>query len=255
MGYAHTPYRLPRRDRGKIALRMSLLEGPGDLAEVALAAVLLDALNQRATGVLTVEHGGGSSRLYLRDGVPVGAQSFGGFKPLGKALLAEGVIDVDMLGASLAEMARTGRQQGEVLIAMGAVTREQVDQALAEQQAAYLTEIASLASGRFHFDAASPVPAWTAGIRVSPFQAIVDALEKPQAGPLVISALQPAAGGPIALAARFDRLPRALRLGKARGGLVGRLQGPNTLDTFFAEPGVAPERARAVLAALLRSEE
>ena len=232
-------------------MRMSLLEGPGDLAEVPLAAVLLDALNQRATGVLTVEHGGGSSRLYLRDGVPVGAQSFGGFKPLGKALLAEGVIDVDMLGASLAEMARTGRQQGEVLIAMGAVTREQVDQALAEQQAGYLTEIASLASGRFHFDAASPVPAWTAGIRVSPFKAIVDALEKPQAGPLVISALQPAAGGPIALAAGYDRLAGAFGWSKAEADLVGRLQGPNTLDTFFAEPGVAPERARAVLAALL----
>ena len=90
---------------------MSLLEGPGDLADVPLAAVLLDALNQRATGVLTVEHGGGASRLFVREGVPVGAQSFGGFKPLGQALLAMGAIDVDALSQSLAEMARTGTEQ------------------------------------------------------------------------------------------------------------------------------------------------
>ncbi len=230
---------------------MSLFEGPGDLADVPLAAVLLDALNQRATGVLTVEHGGGASRLFLRDGKPVGAQSFGGFKPLGQALLAMGAIDVDALSQSLAEMARTGKQQGEVLIGMGAVSREQVDQALADQQAAYLAEVASLASGRFSFDADAPVPAWTRGIRVSPFKAVVDALEKPQASPLVISALQPVAAGPIALAPGYDQLAAAFGWSVAETELVRRLQVPITLDAFFAEPGVAPERARAILAALL----
>lgn len=230
---------------------MSLLQGPGDLAEVPLAAVLLDVLNQRATGVLTVEHGGSASRLFVRDGVPVGAQSFGGFKPLGQALLAAGAIDVDHLGRSLAEMARSGRPQGEVLVEMGAVTQEQVDQALAEQQAAYLTEVASLATGRFSFDGAAPVPAWTKGIRISPLKAIVDALEKPQAAPLVVSALQPVAAGPVALAAGYDQLAGAFGWSAAESDLVHRLQGLTTLDAFFAEPGLAPERARAVLAALL----
>lgn len=230
---------------------MSLFEGPGDLAEVPLAAVLLDALNQRATGVLTVEHEGGASRVFVRDGVPVGAQSFGEFRPLGQSLLAAGAIDVDALGQSLAEMARTGKQQGEVLVGMGAVTREQVDQALAEQQAAYLGEVASLASGRFSFDAAAPVPAWTRGIRVSPLKTIVDALEKPQASPLVVSALQPVAAGLVALAPGQNQLDAAFGWSAAESQLVRRLQRPATLDAFFAEPGVAPERARALLAALL----
>src|SRR5919198_4268924 len=109
---------------------MALLDEPGDLAEVPLAAVLIEALNARATGVLTVEHGGGTSRVFLRDGIPVGALSATGFRPLGQALLAEGLIDVEMLDKSLAEMARTSRPQGELLVEMGAVTREQVDAAL-----------------------------------------------------------------------------------------------------------------------------
>ncbi|HEX9289101.1 MAG TPA: DUF4388 domain-containing protein, partial [Anaeromyxobacteraceae bacterium] len=230
---------------------MSFLEAPGDLAEVPLAAVLIEALNQRATGVLTVDHGNGSSRVFVRDGIPVGAQSFRGFKPLGQALLAAGVIDVDALGRSLAEMARSGRHQGDVLVEMGAATREQVDSALSEQQAGYLTQVAALASGRFVFDAAEPVPEWTRGIRISPLKAIVEALEKPQAAPLVISALQPVAEGPIALAPGYRQLASAFGWTGAEAALVDRLQALTTLDAFFADPGVSPERARAIVASLL----
>ena len=230
---------------------MSFLHEPGDLAEVPLAAVLLEVLNQRATGVLTVDQGQGASRVFLRDGVPVGAQSFAGFKPLGQGLLAAGLIDVDALGKSLAEMARTGRPQGEILIELGAVTEEQVQRALSEQQAGYLRAIAGLGAGRFAFDASTPVPAWTAGIRISPLAAIVDALEKPQSVPLVISALQPVAAGPIALASGYRQLQAAFGWSAAEAALVERLQSLTTLDAFFDEPGVAPERARAILAAML----
>ncbi|GEJ56848.1 DnaJ domain-containing protein [Anaeromyxobacter diazotrophicus] len=230
---------------------MSFLDEPGDLAQVPLAAVLLEALNRRVTGVLTVEHGGGASRVYLRHGVPAGAQSFGGFRPLGQALLAAGLIDVDALGRSLAEMAATGRPQGEVLVAMGVVTREQVDQALSDQQGAYLREIAALAAGRFSFDGAAPVPAWTESIRIAPLQAIVEALQEPQAGSLVMAALQPVAAGPIALAPGYGQLQAAFGWSAAEAALVERLRSLTTLEAFFADPGVGPERARAILAAML----
>jgi curved DNA-binding protein CbpA len=234
-----------------MALAMSFLHEPGDLAQVPLAAVLIEVLNQRATGVLTVDHGQGASRVFLRDGVPVGGQSFAGFKPLGQALLAAGLIDVDALGKSLAEMAHSGRPQGEILIELGAVSEEQVQRALSEQQAGYLRDIAGLSAGRFAFDASAPIPAWTAGIRISPLAAIVDALEKPQSVPLVISALQPVAGGPIALASGYRQLQGAFGWSAPEAALVERLQSLTTLDAFFAEPGVAPERARAILAAML----
>jgi curved DNA-binding protein CbpA len=230
---------------------MSLIEQPGDLAEVPLAAVLIDALNGRATGVLTVEHDGGSSRVFLRDGFPVGAQSFTGFKPLGQALLADGTIDVDALGQSLAEMARTGKLQGELLVEMGAVTRAQVDEALSRQQSAYLTRIAGLAAGRFRFDAAAPVPPWTAGIRIRPLVAIVEALERPQSNALVVAALQPAAADPVVLEPRYGRLADAFGFGDAEAAFVARMERPVALDALFSDAAVPPERARAILAALL----
>ena len=230
---------------------MSILDLPGDLAEVPLAAVLIEALNRRATGVLSVEQGQGTSRVFLRDGVPVAALSTIAFRPVGTVLLAAGVIDMDALERSLVEMARTGRRQGEVLVELGAATEAQVEAALAEQQAAYLAEIAGLASGRFTFDPSAPVPGWTDLVRISPLRAIVNALEKPAASALVVSALQLAAGGSIALAPGYRQLAPAFGWSAAEAALVDRLAVLTTVDAFFVDPGVSPERARAILAALV----
>ena len=161
---------------------MSLLASTGDLARTPLAAVLLEALNSRVDGVLAVEHDGGTSRLWFRNGRPQGAQVFSGFRPLGHMLLQAGKIDVEVLSRSLAEMAASGRPQGEILVRLGAVTKEDVDEALSVQQAGYFAHIAQLDAGTFRFDPAQPVPEWTRGSRLSPLRTIVDALERPQAG-------------------------------------------------------------------------
>lgn len=231
---------------------MSFLHEPGDLARTPLAAVLLEALNQHADGVLAVEHGGGTSRLWFRAGQPVGAQVFTGFRPLGHMLLQAGKIDVDALSRSLAEMSATGRPQGEILVTLGLVSRQDVDEALEDQQAGYFALIAALDAGGFTFDATQPVPDWTRGSRLSPLRTIVDALERPQAGALVISALQPVAQGGARLASGYPEVADHFRWSPPERALVERLSRPATLEVFFApQGGVAPERARAVLAALL----
>jgi tetratricopeptide (TPR) repeat protein len=231
---------------------MSLVLEAGDLARTPLAALLLDALNQRIDGVLSVEHGGGTSRLWFRAGQPVGAQVVTGFRPLGHLLLQAGKIDVDALSRSLAEMAASGRPQGEILVEMGAVSRADVDEALAEQQAGYFRLIAALESGAYAFDAAQPVPEWTRGSRLSPLRTIVDALERPQGGALVISALQPVAQGGARLASGYAEGEAAFAWTPPERALVERLSAPASLEGFFAPAeGVSQERARAVLAALL----
>ena len=114
---------------------MSLLHEPGELAHTPVAALLLEALNLGVTGVLTISHAGAESRVFLARGVPVGAQTFAAFNPLGQLLLAQRRIDMDALARSLSEMARSGRPQGDVLVEMGAVSRAEVDRALSLLQA------------------------------------------------------------------------------------------------------------------------
>ncbi|HVO21212.1 MAG TPA: DnaJ domain-containing protein [Anaeromyxobacter sp.] len=230
---------------------MSFLHEPGDLARTPLAAVLLEALNLRATGVLAVQHGGGTSRLFIQQGKPVGAQVAVGVRPLGQLLLQEGVIDIDALSKSLAAMAETRKPQGDILVEMGAVRREVVDQALAEQQAGYFGLIAALEGGTYAFDATAPIPPWAGRSPLSPLRTIVDALERPQASALVGSALQPVAASAIRLASSYRDVAVGFRWGAGELALLSRLEAPVTLEAFFAPAEVAPERARAMLAALL----
>lgn len=231
---------------------MGLLDQPGDLARTPLAALLLELLNLRADGVLEVEHGGGTSRLWFRAGQPVGAQVATGLKPLGLVLLQAGKIDVDALSRSLSRLATTRRPQGELLVEMGAVSREDVEAALAEQQGDYVTSIAALEAGRYAFDASRPVPEWTRGIRLSPLRTIIDALERPQAAQLVISALRPVALGGVRLASGYAEVAPGFGWDAAEQQLVGRLAQPISIEFYFsARQALALERARAILAGLL----
>jgi tetratricopeptide (TPR) repeat protein len=230
---------------------VSFLNEPGNLAETPLAAVLIEALNLRASGVLEVGHGGGTSRLWFRDGHPVGAQVFAGFKPLGMMLLQAGLIDIEALSRSLALLAESRRPQGAILVEMGAVSAEEVGRMLEQQQAGYFALIAALDEGPFVFDASTPVPEWTRTSRLSPVRTIVDALERPQANALVASALQPAAGGAVRLASGYPEIAGSFRWTDAERALVARLDRPISLEAFFSGAPVPPERARAVLAGLL----
>jgi tetratricopeptide (TPR) repeat protein len=148
-------------------------------------------------------------------------------------------------------MAETRRPQGEILIEMGAVPREAVERALADQQAGYFALIAALEKGAYHFEIGAPLPPWTDGALLSPLRTIVDALERPQAGALVVSALQPVAAGAVRLSSSYPRSAAGFRWSRDEAALVARLEHPVALEAFFAPGPVGPERARAILAALL----
>jgi curved DNA-binding protein CbpA len=230
---------------------MSFLHDAGDLAQTPLAALLLEALNLKASGVFTIQSEQGSFMLFLKDGVPVGAQIYAGFRPLGQLLLAKGIIDIQTLTQSLAEMARTRKQQGEVLVEMGAVDRTTMDRLLSEQQAEYISRIASLEKGAIQFDPGAAIPAWTNGIRVSPLRAILDALEKPQAGMLVAGALQQIVDGYVVIPGNTSTVAEVFGLDSKETSFAGRLQRPNRIEELLDDAPVSPERARAMLAAFL----
>jgi hypothetical protein len=175
-----------------------------------------------------------------------------GLRPLGLVLLQAGKIDVDALSQSLSQLATTRRPQGELLVEMGAVSREDVEVALSEQQGGYISAIAALEAGRYAFDASRPVPEWTRGIRLSPLRTIIDALERPQAAQLVVSALRPVALGGVRLASGYAEVAPGFGWDAAEQLLVGRLTQPVSIEFYFsARQSLALERARAILAGLL----
>ena len=230
---------------------MGLLTEPGDVSRTPLAAILLEALNVRANGVLEVSSGGGTSRIWFREGRPVGAAVFQGFRPLGQMLLEAGLIDIDALSRSLAGMAETKRPQGEILVEMGACSRADVDAMLERQQSSYFNAIAAMESGAYAFSQDAAVPEWTRSSRLSPLRTIVDALEKPQASGLVASALDAVAKGGVRLASGYAEVADGFRWNALERAWVARLEVPLTRDEALAPSTVPSDQARAILAGLL----
>jgi tetratricopeptide (TPR) repeat protein len=230
---------------------MGLLSEPGDLSRTPLAAILLEALNVRASGVLEVTHGGGTSRVWFRDGRPVGAAVFQGFRPLGQMLLEAGMIDIDALSKSLQRMAETRRPQGELLVEMGVCSRADVDSVLEAQQAGYFNAVASMEGGTYTFLPDAPVPEWTRSSRLSPLRTIILALEKPQSRSLVDSALEAVAKGGVRLATGYAAVEEGFRWTGIERAWVARLEFPLTRDEALAPAGIPNDQARVILAGLL----
>jgi tetratricopeptide (TPR) repeat protein len=147
-------------------------------------------------------------------------------------------------------MAATRRPQGEILVEMGTVTRDVVERYLAEQQTGYVTLIATLESGGFRFDSTS-IPEWTRTSQLPTLRIIVEAMERPQAGALALSALQAVAAGTVQLAPAYADVAAHFRWSPAERAVVERISRPATLETFFAPGQIPPERARAIIGALL----
>ncbi|HUH02478.1 MAG TPA: response regulator, partial [Kofleriaceae bacterium] len=105
----------------------------GELAERPLPAVLLDLLEVEATGRLLVRRGKVSKTIELLLGHPVAITSSLRDETLGQLLLSAGVISDAQHRQALANSAASKQRIGEALIALGALTPEQLGMHLAGQ--------------------------------------------------------------------------------------------------------------------------
>lgn len=220
----------------------------GDLAVSPLAAVLLEALRSRATGVLEIEARGGTSQLYLRAGHPAGTQVFFGFRSLGHFLLDLGWIDIVGLDRSLAAVAR-GQKQGRALVELGLLSEERLHLGLVLHQQAQLRTLAALDEGMYRFIPGPELPDWTADIRLSAHRAIVDALTAAP-GQRVAERLlaRVPAGHGLVLREGWERAAAQFELDAWEERFVARLARPQRLEEAVASAPIPPEKARALAA-------
>jgi tetratricopeptide (TPR) repeat protein len=227
--------------------RTSLL-ATGNLAVSPLAALLLEALRGRATGVLEIEARGGTSQLYLRAGHPAGTQVFFGFRSLGHFLLELGWIDIDGLDRSLVAVAR-GQKQGRALVELGLLSEEQLHLGLVLHQQAQLRTLAALDEGVYRFIPGPELPEWTRDLRMSAHRAIVDALTAAPGRRVAdgILARIPAGHG-LVLRDGWERAAAQFELDAWEERFVARLVRPQRLEEAVASAPVPAEKARALAA-------
>jgi hypothetical protein len=103
----------------------------GSFDTIPLTDLLQWIETSRKTGTLELEHRLGTRSVLFREGRVIGCSSNDPPSLLGQILLARGLITEAQLGEALAKQEADGGILGEILVAMGAVSNEEVIQHVA----------------------------------------------------------------------------------------------------------------------------
>src|SRR6185503_3669648 len=123
----------------------------GDLSELTLPEILQHLRLSKATGVLTVSHGGAKKSLFIKSGRVVFASSNLPNDRLGELLLREGKITVEEYEASIKAINK-GRRQGKALVEMGALSPKDLWEGVQFQVREIIYPMFQWEEGHFHFE-------------------------------------------------------------------------------------------------------
>jgi curved DNA-binding protein CbpA/DNA-binding response OmpR family regulator len=123
----------------------------GSLARQPFARVLQRVYSARMSGALLLARDKTKKIVNFDEGYPVSVRSNMLSECLGQILLEQRLISAETLEESLRRMKETHQHQGEVLVAMGALSPYNLSRALMLQMEAKLLEIFSWSSGDFMF--------------------------------------------------------------------------------------------------------
>lgn len=163
----------------------------GDLATTPFPTLIHNLYALQLTGLLHINHAERKKAIYFKDGYPIFVRSNMVRECLGNILAAKGVITQLECDESLRTVKETGQLQGTVLIEMGLLEPEQIQEVLRVQATEKLLEVFTWQQGTFHFTPAidfkksitqidlSPANLILQGIRAHYTEAKVDQLLKP----------------------------------------------------------------------------
>lgn len=141
----------------------------GDLAKLSFPALLHHLHGMRATGVLFLSHEQKRKGIQFKDGYPVAIKSNQVHECLGNYLMRTGKISEAHFRESLQRLKEKRGLQGEILVAMQALTEEELARALQEQADEKIYEIFSWPEGKYRFDVGEQLErANTISVTISP---------------------------------------------------------------------------------------
>jgi tetratricopeptide (TPR) repeat protein len=122
----------------------------GTLRERPVPRLIQQVFRKRITGCLVVtDDSGDVTRVFIREGSPVHAERPTDIDRLDKILIASGLVSAEMVAKVDAEVARTGRRMGEVLIGRKLITREALTEVLKSQMRRKITRLFFARDGSF----------------------------------------------------------------------------------------------------------
>ncbi len=151
----------------------------GTLKKTPLARCSSGSTRRRASGSLLLLRDNVKKIVLLaRGGYPVSVRSNLLGECLGQILLEKKLISGDALAASVARMQKEKRQQGQILIEMGALSPYNLQRALVDQVEAKLLEMFSWPDGKFMFKAGEAAPPGATRLERPPAALILEGIRR-----------------------------------------------------------------------------
>jgi DNA-binding response OmpR family regulator/tetratricopeptide (TPR) repeat protein len=150
----------------------------GTLKRTPLARVLQRIYATRASGSLLLLRDNTKKIVFFSDGYPFSVRSNLLGECLGQILLEKKLITGEALSASVARMQKEKRQQGQILIEMGALSPYNLQRALVDQVEAKLLEVFAWADGKFMFKASEEMPAGATRLERPPAALILEGIRR-----------------------------------------------------------------------------
>jgi tetratricopeptide (TPR) repeat protein len=122
----------------------------GTLRERPVPRLIQQVFRKRITGCLVVtDDSGDMTRVFIREGSPVYAERPTDIDRLDRILVSSGLVTAEAVAAADAEVVRSGRRLGEVLIGRKVITREALAEVLKTQIRRKVTRLFFAREGQF----------------------------------------------------------------------------------------------------------
>ena len=224
----------------------------GELSETSTPELVSAVFRSRASGTLWMEpEEGNEIRCFFRAGDMCGTASFKGFQTLAHVLLANDWVDALDIDSSREEAAANAQRHGEVLIAKGLLTPDQLRTALGAQHTANLKTLLALTTGKYDWRGWEPPPPWAREVTVDPVSCVIDALEQEHFEPRRRKVLDWLGHNAARLSLDWPELQARVDLGPVERRAAALLALPRNLEEFVHASRLPQTRAEALLVALL----
>ena len=150
----------------------------GNVAERCLGAVLLDLIDAKATGKLHLQRGRINKVVELAFGHPTNVTSSIRDETLGHFLALRGLIDPDQHSRAVEQAAQKKIRIGEALIALGALTPEQLLDQLTAQVKYKITRTLRWPDGTWRFEPHTDAPSAPVGHPIDAIALVVNGLRE-----------------------------------------------------------------------------
>jgi hypothetical protein len=223
----------------------------GELLDTSAPELVAAVFRSRASGTLWLETAESEIRCFFRAGDMCGTASFKTFQTLAHVLLANDWVAALDIDSTREEAAGQGKRHGEVLVARGLLTQDQLRTALGAQHTANLITLLSLTRGKYDFRGSEPPPPWAREVMVDPIACVIDAMELEQHEPRRRRVLDWMGRNAARLSLDWPELQGRVNLAPLDRRAAALLALPRRLDEFVPASRLPQTRAEALLVALL----